>query len=509
MGVGVFDLAVVGGGINGAGIARDAAGRGLRVLLCEQDDLAAHTSSASTKLIHGGLRYLEHGEFALVRKALAERERLLGAAPHIMRPLRFVMPLVPGMRPAWMIRAGLFLYDHLAPRARLPGCAAIDLRRHEAGAALRPEYRRAFAFSDMWTDDARLVVLNVVDAAERGATVLTRTRCAAARRERDWWRLELHGRDGTVRVEQARALANATGPWAARFLRKELAAANPPALRLVKGSHIVVPRLFRHECAYLLQNPDRRVVFAIPFEQDFTLIGTTEQEFDGDPARAVIDSGEIAYLCTTVSRFFRAPVRPADVLWHYTGVRPLLGEPGSAAEVTRDYRLAWDDAGPPLLSVLGGKLTTYRKLAEEAVDHLMPRLARRAAAWTAGSPLPGGEIPGQDLAAWRESLARSRPWLRADLCDRWACAYGSRVERLLEGALGADDLGAELAPGLCERELAYLAEVEFPRSAADVLWRRTKLGLRLPPSAGEAVDDWLRRNYPSRSSDGLTERDEN
>jgi glycerol-3-phosphate dehydrogenase len=487
----VFDLAVIGGGINGAGIARDAAGRGLKVLLCEQDDLAAHTSSASTKLIHGGLRYLEQRAFGLVRKSLAERERLLRAAPHIMRPLRFVLPLVPGMRPAWMIRAGLFLYDHLAPRARLPGCEAIDLRRHPAGEALRADLHQAFAYSDVWTDDARLVVLNAVDAAERGAAVCTRTVCQRARRERDLWRLELRTAGGALRIEQARALVNATGPWAADFLRDQLGQAQAPRLRLVKGSHVVVPRLYAHDGAYLLQNDDRRVVFAIPFEGDYTLIGTTERDWACDPARAAIEPDEIDYLCAAAGRYFRAPVRPEQVVWSFAGVRPLLGEPGSASEVTRDWRLEWDFDGAALLSVLGGKLTTFRKLAEAAVDGLMPRLGAAGAAWTAQATLPGGDMAGGDLARLRADLAAQYPWLPDALARRWAAAYGTRARRLLQDAGALADLGRELAPGLFERELAYLVDVEFARCAEDVLWRRSKLGLGQAARSVETIDAWI------------------
>ncbi|MFM2406092.1 MAG: hypothetical protein RL223_3972, partial [Pseudomonadota bacterium] len=365
------DVLVVGGGINGAGIARDLAGRGWRVTLVEQDDLASHTSSASTKLIHGGLRYLEYREFGLVRKALQEREVLLRSAPHIMWPLRFVMPHDPAMRPAWLIRLGLFLYDHLARREVLPGSTGVDLRRHPVGAPLQPQCTRGFIYSDGWVDDARLVVLNAMDAAERGARVSTRTRCIDAQRQADHWQARLQTADGQIHTLRARALVNAAGPWAEQFLR---GVARPAAgetlatksLRLVKGSHIVVPRCFEHDHAYIFQNPDKRIIFAIPYERDYTLIGTTDEELHGDPRGAAISPAEIDYLCTQASRYFRRPVQRSDVVWTYAGVRPLLDDAsGDPSAVTRDYLLeTQNQGGAPLLSVWGGKITTFRKLAE-------------------------------------------------------------------------------------------------------------------------------------------------
>ncbi len=355
------DVAVIGGGINGAGIARDLAGRGLSVLLCEKDDLASHTSSASTKLIHGGLRYLEHMEFALVRKALAEREVLLRSAPHIMRPLRFVMPHDPGMRPAWLVRLGLFLYDHLARREVLPGSTTVALREHEAGAPLKPRLRTGFVYSDGWVDDARLVVLNAIDAAHRGATVLTRCACIDARRDGARWRLRLRDDLGGVREVVARALVNATGPWAAQFLGEQLQRPRHRALRLIKGSHVVVPKLFDHEYAYIFQNPDKRIIFAVPYESAFTLIGTTDVEHHGDVGAARIDAGEVDYLCTQASRYFERPVRAAEVVWSYSGVRPLLDDAaGDPSAVTRDYELELEGGhgAAPLLTVWGGKITT-------------------------------------------------------------------------------------------------------------------------------------------------------
>ena len=368
------DVLVVGGGINGAGIARDLAGRGLKVLLCEQDDLARHTSSASTKLIHGGLRYLEYYEFGLVRKALAERERLLKSAPHIMWPLRFVMPHDPSMRPVWMVRLGLFLYDHLARREWLPASGTLNLRQHAAGQPLKPGFSKGFVYSDGWVDDARLVVLNALDAQARGATVLTHCRCETVERTPQGWNAVLRPQKGEPRRVHARALVNATGPWASEFLRTVVGRAGARALRLVKGSHIVVKRLFEHDHAYIFQNADKRIIFAIPYEQAFTLIGTTDIEVHDAPDAARASAEEVAYLCEQANRYFAKPITPADVVWAYSGVRPLLDdESGDAAAVTRDYQLDFDEAsaGAPLLSVWGGKITTYRKLAEEAADGLV------------------------------------------------------------------------------------------------------------------------------------------
>lgn len=486
-----FDLAVIGGGVNGAGIARDAAGRGLSVLLVEQHDLAAHTSSASSKMIHGGLRYLEHYEFRLVRKALQEREVLLAAAPHIIRPLRVVMPHDAGQRPAWLIRLGLFLYDHLARRARLPGSGGVDFRRHSAGAGLQPAFPRGFVYSDAWVQDARLVVLNAVDARERGAQVATRTALVGARRLADAWSLDLRAADGATRRVQARLVVNAAGPWVGTLLGEPLGVAAQHTLRLVKGSHIVVPRLFDHDFGYLFQNPDGRVVFALPFEERFTLIGTTDVDYHGDPAQAAISAEEIDYLCDTVNRYLARPVTPAQVVWTFAGVRPLLDDAtGDAARVTRDYRLELDQAGAPVLSVFGGKLTTYRKLAEQAVDRIAPLLGG-GAAWTAGAALPGGDLEDGDLAAFEVRLCRERPWLAPPLARRLAGSYGTRALRILDGIDSATALGAPVVADLHPCELNYLVREEFARTAEDILWRRTRLGLSAPPDAAARLDAWL------------------
>ena len=500
------DVLVVGGGINGAGIARDLAGRGLGVVLCEQDDLARHTSSSSTKLIHGGLRYLEYYEFSLVRKALAERERLLKSAPHIMWPLRFVMPHDASMRPVWVVRTGLFLYDHLAKREWLPGSTTVDLRQHAAGAPLKAQYTRGFVYSDGWVDDARLVVLNAVDAAARGATILTRCRCVRAERvvggTQGGWRATLQPAGGAALHLRARALVNAAGPWTGEFLRDRAQVQSARSLRLVKGSHIVVKKLFDHDHAYIFQNPDKRIIFAIPYEGDFTLIGTTDVEISGAPDAAHIDADETAYLCAQASRYFEKPVVAADVVWSYSGVRPLLDdESGAASAVTRDYLLEFDDAAPgaaPLLSVWGGKITTFRKLAEEAADQLVQRLGEQRPAWTESALLPGGDLsawigppqrPDTDINRFITELARRAPQVPAAVRARWARCYGARVGLLL----AAGGLGVEVAPGLFEAELDYLVQHEWARCADDVLWRRTKLGLHLGPADQAQVAAWFDR----------------
>ncbi len=497
------DVLVVGGGINGAGIARDLAGRGHAVVLCERDDLAAHTSSSSTKLIHGGLRYLEYYEFSLVRKALAEREVLLRSAPHIMWPLRFVMPHDPSMRPVWMVRVGLFMYDHLARREVLPASCTVDLRTHLTGMPLKKRFRKGFIYSDGWVDDARLVVLNAMDAAERGATVLTRCACVDARRGSAGWSVTLCSAAGQTSHLQARMLVNAAGPWASQFLADHAHLPQAKSLRLVKGSHIVVRRLFEHDHAYIFQNPDKRIIFAIPYEGEFTLIGTTDVEHTGAIGEARIERDEVDYLCAQVSRYFERRVVPADVVWAYSGVRPLLDdESGDPSAVTRDYSLEIDarSALAPLLSVWGGKITTYRKLAEEAADLVAAQIGARRGAWTAGSVLPGGDLsgwigtaqrPDADFERFVQALAAKTPQLPGALVRRLARGYGARVEPLL----GNKALGAQVAPGLFEAELHYLHRYEWARSADDVLWRRTKLGLHLDARQRAAVTGWCEAHW--------------
>jgi glycerol-3-phosphate dehydrogenase len=488
------DLLVVGGGINGCGIARDAAGRGLSVILCEQDDLAAHTSSASTKLIHGGLRYLEQWHFKLVRKALLEREVLLASAPHLIRPLRFVMPHDAHLRPMFEIRAGLFLYDHLAPRKRLAASKALDLQQHPAGSGLNPKFRKGFIYSDAWTDDARLVVLNARDAAEHGATVLTRTRCEHAERGPDEWRVRLEPTRGgaTPLTVHARALVNAAGPWVANFLRERTTVNTHRTVRLIKGSHIIVPQIFRHRFAYIFQNVDRRIVFAIPYEREFTLIGTTDVEHHGAPQDLQISAAEVDYLCTTVNRYFTRQIGSADVVHSYAGVRPLLeDESADAAKVTRDYALELDAQGAPILNVFGGKITTFRRLAEEAVDQLCKALQIEAAPWTKLAVLPGGDLPGASFAVFLRAMARRFPWLPVSVRERYARAYGTRIVKLIGVARTLAMMGEEVLPGLYEREIDYLCGYEWAYSARDILWRRSKLGLHLPPDSEARLNAWL------------------
>ncbi len=504
------DLLVVGGGINGTGIARDAAGRGLSVILCEQDDLASHTSSASSKLIHGGLRYLEYYEFGLVRKALIEREILMRAAPHIISPLRFVMPHMKGLRPAWMIRIGLFFYDRLARRELLPGTQSVDLRNHPVGSALRPDLTRGFMYSDGWVDDARLVVLNAMDAAEKSATVLTRTTCESVQQlDGNWLAVlrenSLTGSSNPIRV-RARCLVNATGSWAAQFQQMSLPEQAGRSLRLIKGSHIVVKRLFEHSCAYIFQHPDGRIVFAIPYERDFTLIGTTDIDYRGDVGEVTIKPDEVEYLCELTSLYFQRPVRPAEVVWSYSGVRPLVDDGAEDVKaITRDYRLEMHQSGAPMLTVFGGKITTFRKLAEEALDLIAPVLAHTGAQWTSSACLPGGDVfgakPGNrsvlEFDSFVQSMERQYAWLPAALVTRYAHAYGTRIHHLLRDANSLPDMGEELATGLYAREVRYLMQHEWARSAEDILWRRSKLGLHLPADTAQHLDAWIAANVMS------------
>ena len=489
----IFDLLVIGGGINGCGIARDAAGRGLSVALCERGDLGGATSSASTKLVHGGLRYLEHYEFRLVREALTEREVLWGIAPHIIWPLRFVLPHHKGLRPAWLLRLGLFLYDHIGGRKLLP---ATVTRRLDDG-ILKPEFSTGFEYSDCWVEDSRLVVLNARDAAERGAEIMPRTECVSATRADGVWSVSLRGLDGRLRIVRARALVNAAGPWVTRVLGHVVRANTSAKVRMVQGSHIVVPRLYDHDRCYIFQNADNRIFFAIPYERDFTLIGTTDQDYTGDPADVHATEPEIAYLCDGASAYFKTPVKPSQVVWTYSGVRPLYDDGASAAqEATRDYVLTLDapEGEPALLSVFGGKITTYRRLAEAALDRLGPFLPPHAGApagWTAQAALPGGDFPRQGFAELVLSLCAGRTWLSQSLATRLARAYGTRAERILDEAQSLDDLGESFGAELTGAELRYLAREEWARTAADVVWRRSKLGLRLTQSEVVRIDEAL------------------
>jgi glycerol-3-phosphate dehydrogenase len=487
-----FDVLVIGGGINGVGIARDIVGRGLSVLLCEQDDLANHTSSASSKLIHGGLRYLEYYEFRLVAKALAEREVVLRSAPHIVWPLLFVMPHVPTLRPAWMIRMGLFLYDHLdmGKRKLLPGSHGIDLRNHPAGAPLVSELTKGFTYSDAWVDDARLVVLNAMDAAERGADIRTRTQCVTARRDGDQWLATLRSTiDGSESTVRARCLVNASGPWVASFLDEAVRLKRHLKIRQVKGSHIVVPKLFDHEFAYIFQNTDKRIVFAIPYEHDYTLIGTTDLDFDDDPAAVEITEDETRYLCDLANRFFQNKITPDDIVWSYSGVRPLVDDDADdVSAVTRDYVLDLDTEGAPILSVFGGKITTFRKLAEEVVDKLTPVLGIDRPAWTSSdAPFPGGDIDNADFDGFLSQFRQAYSWLPSELAQRYARAYGTRTKELIGDAGDLAGLGEDLGDGLYGAEVDYLVRREWAQTAEDVLWRRSKLGLHVSKQTADRL----------------------
>lgn len=492
-----FDLLVVGGGINGAAIARDAAGRGAHVLLVEQDDLGAHTSSASTKLIHGGLRYLEHFEFRLVSEALAERERLMSAAPHLIRPLRFVLPHDRTMRPVWTIRLGLFLYDHLGGRRRLPKSATVILQAPPYYDQLQSRFTRGFAYSDCWGDDSRLVIANAKDAQERGAKILTRARVVGARRKDGAWAVQIL-KLGELEAEEVRTkiLVNASGSWAGRVLEDVLELRSCSPLRLVKGSHIVTRRLFEGDHAYVLQNPDRRIVFAIPYEDRFTLIGTTDTAWEGEPDRVEVDDAEVDYLCRSINRYLTAQIAPSDVVWRYAGLRPLYDdEESEPSAISRDYVLQLDagKSAAPVLSVFGGKITTHRALAEAALDRLLPYLPGLGAAWTGRSVLPGGDVPDGDLERLAAELAKRAKFLSANTARRWARAYGTRAFQVLGPARTRSDLGEDFGDGFTEAEADYLRREEWAVTAEDILWRRSKLGLHIAAEGADRLAAWLGR----------------
>ncbi|MDZ4736738.1 MAG: glycerol-3-phosphate dehydrogenase [Rhodospirillaceae bacterium] len=490
-----YDLFVIGGGINGCGIARDAAGRGYSVCLAEMTDLASGTSSASTKLVHGGLRYLEYREFRLVREALIEREVLWANAPHIIRPMRFVLPHHRGLRPAWLLRLGLFLYDHLGGRRRLPPTRTIDLSKDPAGRPLKPGFRRAFEYSDCWVDDARLVVLNARDAADRGATIRTRTRVVSARREGDRWRIALRNEvTGASETVTASLLVNASGPWVDEVLDGVVGINDARNVRLVQGSHIVVRKLFEGERSYIFQNKDGRIVFAIPYEDEFTLIGTTDLDYVGDPATAAISEVEIDYLCAAVSDYFARKIGRNDIVSTYSGVRPLYDDGASKAqEATRDYVLKAERPGdgPALLNIFGGKITTYRRLAEAVVAMIEDVLGARGPAWTAKAPLPGGDFEPTGRAALASRIADQFPFLERATAARFARQYGTRSFQMLDDATARSDLGRHFGADLYEREVVWLIEQEWARSVDDVIWRRTKLGLRLDASEKAGLADFL------------------
>ncbi len=490
-----YDIFIIGGGVNGCGIARDAAGRGMRVALAEQGDLAQATSSASTKLFHGGLRYLEFYKFRLVRESLIERERLLRAMPHISWPMRFVLPYHRGLRPAWLIRLGLFIYDHLGGRKILPATQSLNLRTHPVGAALKDEFAKAFEYSDCWVQDARLVALNARDAADRSATILTRTRVTQAARKGAVWQIAVEDTaTGAARQIEAHALVNASGPWVAEVFSDRLGVTSPEKVRLVRGSHIVTRRLFEHDQPYIFQGSDGRIVFAIPYEDDFTLIGTTEAEHGGPPGQAECTPEEIDYLCKFVSEYFEQPVTPEAVVWTYSGVRSLYDDGASSAtEATREYVLSLDSGvGAPLLNIFGGKITSYRRLAEAVLKKLSRVMTVPGADWTAGVPLPGGDFAVDQAGQLSGDLLRNYPFLTPAWAQRLMRCYGTDAREILGDAKTIDDLGQDFGATLSENELRWLMTKEFARTAEDVLWRRTKLGLRMSDAEAKAVDVWLR-----------------
>jgi glycerol-3-phosphate dehydrogenase len=492
-----FDLAIIGGGVNGCGIARDAVGRGNSVFLCEMNDLASGTSSWSTKLVHGGLRYLEYYEFRLVREALIEREILWQIAPHIIRPLRFVLPHHDGLRPAWLLRLGLFLYDHIGGRHLLPPTRSVDLSRDEVGKPLIPNrYTKGFEYSDCFVDDARLVVLTARDAADRGAEIHTRTRAVQIREVDGIWQVTVENSFTRERSTiRARVLVNAGGPWVEQVLSSGSGVNARAKVRLVQGSHIVLPKLYEHDRAYMFQNSDGRIVFVIPYQDDFTLIGTTDRDYDGDPAKVKASTEEIQYLCDSVSEYLAKPVKPGDVVWTYAGVRPLYDDGASEAKAaTREYVFELDTpGGAPLLSIYGGKITTHRRLAEEALEKLSPYLtgAKAREGWTGKTPLPGGDMDVSAIPALSAELVRDYPFLTSSQANRLAHAYGTRASRLLGQAKSPDDLGRTFGAGLTEAEVRYLMSSEWACTAEDIVWRRSKLGLRLSLSEIAAIDDWI------------------
>ncbi|MEM9223964.1 MAG: glycerol-3-phosphate dehydrogenase [Pseudomonadota bacterium] len=488
-----FDVFVIGGGINGCGIARDLSGRGYRVALAEKLDFASGTSSWSTKLIHGGLRYLEYYEFRLVREALMEREVLLAMAPHIIWPLRFVLPHHKGLRPRWLLRAGLFLYDNLGGRKELPGTRTVNLSKDPVGTPLKSQYTTGFEYSDCWVDDARLVVLNARDAADRGATIMPRTEVVSVRSDDALWSITLQGQDGVRQQAKARCVVNAAGPWVDRVLGEGFGHNNPHHVRLVQGSHIVIRQKFSHDRAYIFQNADKRIIFAIPYEDDFTLVGTTDRDYDGEPRDAHISQEETQYLCKSASEYFDEPVTEDDIVWTYSGVRPLYDDGASEAqEATRDYVLkASGEGDAALVNVFGGKLTTYRKLAEAAAVKVGELIGEKGAPWTAGTPLPGGDFPvrkGRDQ--WR-MLKEDFPFLSDTLARRLSRLYGLRAKKILAGCSRLEDLGRHFGAELYEREVRFLIDEEWANCAEDVLWRRTKRGLRLTEGEAAVLEEYI------------------
>jgi len=496
----IVDLFVIGGGINGAGIARDAAGRGLSVVLCEKDDLGEHTSSRSGKLIHGGLRYLEYYEFRLVREALIEREVLLESAPHIIWPMRFVLPLSPTDRPAWLVRLGLFLYDHIGGRKRLPGTRHLDLKNAPEGLCLRGQFKRGFEYSDCWVDDARLVVLNALDARDKGARILTRTTCTEARRVDGLWNIRVFDKLSKLeRQFRARALVNAAGPWVNDVIDKVVRSTSRRSVRMVKGSHIIVKKFWTGEHAYLVQNADKRVIFINPYEQEFALIGTTDISYEGDAADVAIDDGEIDYLLDVVNRYFEVELKGADVVSAYSGVRPLFDDnEENPSAVTRDYELEIEDDNgrAPLLSVFGGKITTFRKLSLHALKRLAKYFEDSPASrfdddWTSTAYLPGGDIQNADRMQFLSELRGRYNFLPESLAQHYARLYGTRAYELLGEAEHIDDLGIEFGPNCFEREAEYLTDNEWAIDPVDILQRRTKHALHMNDLQIKRFNEWF------------------
>ncbi|MCG8491607.1 MAG: glycerol-3-phosphate dehydrogenase [Sneathiellales bacterium] len=490
-----FDLFIVGGGINGCGIARDAVGRGFSVALCEKKDLACGTSSGSTKLVHGGLRYLEHYEFRLVREALSEREVLWKMAPHIIWPLRFVLPHHSGLRPSWFLRLGLFIYDHIGGRKQLPPTKTLNLKTDQVGDPLKGQFVKGFEYSDCWVDDARLVVLNAMDAKAKGARIETRTECVDVRRENGIWQITTKDlATGEQKVTTAKLLINASGPWVDRFLNTSLGDNSAKNVRLVQGSHIVVPKMFDHDRCYIFQNEDDRIIFAIPYEQDYTLIGTTDHDFEGELDNIGISDFEIGYLCDAASEYFNKPVTREDVVWTYSGVRPLYDDGASKAqEATRDYVLRQDGKSDEaqLLNVFGGKITTYRRLAESMMEKIEAILGKKAAAWTESSTLPGGDFAENAFESLVNEISLKYSFLEQKTVLRLARSYGTNASVILENCSEMKDLGQDFGAGLFEKEVLYLIENEWAKAADDIVWRRSKLGIRMTKDQIAALDKWM------------------
>jgi glycerol-3-phosphate dehydrogenase len=490
----IHDIFIIGGGINGCGIARDAAGRGFSVYLAEMNDLASGTSSCSTKLIHGGLRYLEHYEFRLVRESLMEREVLWRMAPHIIWPLRFVLPYAEGLRPAWLLRLGLFLYDHIGGRKLLPPTKTLDMRRDPAGKPLKPLFSKAFEYSDCWVNDARLVVLNARDAADRGAVIRTRAKVVGARPEGDHWLVSVEDVwSSEIEEVRARMIVNAAGPWVDHVLASAVGQTDVHNVRLVRGSHVVVAKKFDDPRAFFFQNRDGRIIFAIPYEDDFTLIGTTDQDYDGDPTKAAISEAEIRYLCDAASEYFSKPVQREDIVWTYSGVRPLYDDGASKAqEATRDYVLKVDTrAGAPLVNIFGGKITTFRRLSQQMLEKIEDILGSRGKPWTADAPLPGGDFSVTGFEGEVGRLKGSYPFLDRKLARRLVRLYGTKA-RVVLGLVKSDaDLGRCFGADLYEAEVRYLMAHEWAATAEDVLWRRTKRGLRLSREEAADLDEFI------------------